>query len=267
MAAVKGIWRAVVWDQGEADADGATATADYVARFRDVLLPALRERGGNPDMPVFIAPPGNYPDPVLPNTSVTSQAQFDRQREFMRQVFQTIVDTVPGVFFASFKLGGVHADDDPYHYKNATYDEVFGVRDGLTVAKAIGASTYDGRGPLVTGAMRSGATITLAIDRNGADTVAGPVSYNTYNGTRVAAPTNSFKGYEVSADNFATNLPINGIAISDGNLVITLASAPSGPVKVRSFAGASYDDTSLFVGRYDGGLTIPVAPIIKYLTA
>jgi hypothetical protein len=260
---LKGVIEAVVLDHGEADADGAQATADYVETFRDVLLPALRQRAGNPDLKVLIAPPGNYPDPPL---GTQTQAALNAQRNTIRFAHQTLVDTVSGVSFAGFKLGASHASD-PYHYPRTVYDVVLGTRDGLSVAKALGAATYDGRGPQVTGATRAGATLTLAIDLNGAATITGPVDFQTYDKPRVAAPANSFKGYEVSSDDFATRLPISSITVDAGKLVITLASAPAGPVKVRSFAGANHDDSSLFVGTYGGGLTIPVAPIIKHLVA
>ena len=215
-------------------------------------------------MKILIAAIGSYPDQVEFNGN--SSNKFDNQRWALRLAHQRAVDTIPNVSWASFKTGADHGSDS-YHYTPAAYGDTLGRREAQSIAKALSVTTSDGRGPIVTAATRSGATLRLTIDRNGLDAVSGPVDISTHDRARVASPVNSFKGYEVSADDFATRLAITGIAVYGSDFVITLAAAPAGPIKVRSMAGATYDDTSQFVGSYAGGFTIAVAAINTPLTS
>lgn len=119
--------------------------------------------------------------------------------------------------------------------------------------KAMGyaPSGYDGRGPIITGATRSGATITLAVDLNGAASVAGTGLTN----------------YEVSTDDFATTKTISSAAVSGGNIVITLSADPGAAVKVRSFYGMTYGTPTFAIGTYADATTIPVEPLFVPVTS
>lgn len=154
----------------------------------------------------------------------------------------------PGVFIAG-NLGATPVEDN-IHYKADGYVEN-GRQLGLSVAKALGYGGHDGRGPLITGATRSGAVITLPVDLNGAASLAGTGLTN----------------YQVSTDDFATTKTISGVAVSGSSIVITLAADPGAPVKVRSFYGMDYGSPVRAIGTYPDGKTIPVEPLYVAITS
>ena len=123
-------------------------------------------------------------------------------------------------------------------------------RDAQTAAKLMGVSTYDGRGPIITGGTRSAAVITMAVNLNGAASIAG----------------SSVTGFDVSADNFATLLTISSVNVSGGNVVITLAADPGTAVKVRSYWGYRPTQSSVITGTYSDGTTIQAEPIYNPIT-
>jgi hypothetical protein len=137
---------------------------------------------------------------------------------------------------------------DSLHYTADAYVES-GRRAALSMAKAMGYSTHDGRGPLLSTATRSGAVITLPINLNGAVSVAGTGLTN----------------YDVSVNDFASNLATTSVAVVGNNLVITLVADPAAPVKVRSFYGMSYGTPTLAIGTYADGTTIPLEPIFNFV--
>ncbi len=250
----------VVWDQGEADADGAFAPSGYAETFLTSTLPGLRAVTKNPSLPVLIDPIGRLAGATAPNLTIGA-TQNDAQREVLRQQYLLCVAGDPYVFFGASHLGLLHSDG--YHYAAAAYvDECR--RDAWSVAKyAYGVATHDGRGPVVTGASRSGAVVTLAVDLNGAVALTGPTTLAT--GTVATQPAGALYGYQVSADNFATLLTISSIAASGGTLVLTLSADPGAPVRVRSMYGWSFDDTVLFYGTYSDTDPIPVWPVMTPL--
>jgi hypothetical protein len=122
-------------------------------------------------------------------------------------------------------------------------------RMGLSVSKQLTGTGISGFGPKAVGtASRSGAVITLPIDLNGAASIAG----TALTSWQVAATTDT---------GFATLLPISSVAVSGSNVVITLASAPSGPVRIRNYYGARPDDSAWVIGTYADASTIPMAPV------
>lgn len=264
VASTRGIVEAVIWDQGENDADGAFYPTGYSNTFRNTLLPGIRSATGNANIKVLISPVGRYANSVPPSSPNYPAATIDGQRETLRQQYLDIISKEPNVSFADSKLACPHGGDS-YHYSGATYAEM-GRREAWTVAKFVfGAAVHDGLGPKVTSATRSGAVVTLAINLNGATGLTGPTNLAT--GT-VPTPTlaNSFYGFQVSKDGFTSLLPVSGIAVSGSNLVITLASDPGSAVSVRSHYGWSYDDTNTFNGTYSDTTPIPVFPIMTALT-
>lgn len=136
-----------------------------------------------------------------------------------------------------------------YHLTALGYTEL-NRRDAQTAAKLMGASTYDGRGPIITSGTRSGAVITMAVNLNGAASIAG----------------SSVTGFDVSADNFATLLTISSVNVSGGNVVITLAADPATAVKVRSYWGYKPTQSSVITGTYADGTTIQAEPIYNPIT-
>lgn len=265
LAARRGVVEFVVWDQGEGNADGASNPTDYSATFRTKLLPGLRDVCKNPDLVVFISPVGRFASTGSAPYPDLAAGVNDKQRATLRAQYLDIVSKESKVFIADHKLGTLHSDS--YHYNNGLqgYSEM-SRREGYTIAKYFGANVADGLGAKITGAVRSGATITMSVDLNGGNGLTDLVTTATGN---VPAPYQQGKyGYQVSSDDFVTTLAISDVVRSGNTLVITLAADPGAAVKVRSFHGWSFDDTNLFYTTYaDGRANIPVAPIMVALSA
>ncbi len=265
---IRGVLKGVIYDGNENDSDstGFSTTAQYVSIIRDQMIPGSRTLLRNPN-PIFLfAAPGRYATTGAPNGGISWDAT-DTQRDAIKQaVVQLAADASLNIKISSSKLGVVHKD--PYHYEGGPTGVGRNVlRDAYSMVKWSGASVPDGRDPIVTSVARSGAVLTCDIDANGATGFTGFVTVAT-GPISTAGKANTFKGYQVSVDNFATLLPVNSIAVVNGKLVITLASAPSGPVKLRSFYGASFDDTELIYGTYGAGReNLPIFPIWAPLTS
>ncbi len=274
-----GICEAMLWDQGEADADYAAGPSGYYAdKFVNQLLVNVRAAVGNPNMPALISPVGRY---ATTGTTVNGLdgATDEVNREALRQQYLLAVanDPLHKTYISDSKLGVAHAAGNPYHYPATTtypitegsYDEICR-RGAYSLAKyAFGMNINDGRGPLATSASRSGATITITLDLNGATSINYVDTGAGSTGDQPAAQANTVKGYQVSANNFSTLLPITDVTTDGTHLTITLASDPGVAVKIRSFYGWDYDDTKLFWGHAytDGRLDIPVYPIVTPLVA
>lgn len=235
----------MLWDQGEGDADGAAAPTDYASQFLTALVPAIRAYLGDPALPILPIIIGKFDSATPPNGNPTIRAAS--QRDVLHQ--QVLAIEAAGHPIMSWGGGRQHVDS--YHYTDAGYIEAHR-REALSAARFIyGRSDVpDGAGPRVIAGARAGAVISLDLDMRG------------WTGLTGAALT----GYQVSADNFATMLTISSAAVVGNQIVLTLAAAPGGAVKVRSFYGWSYDDSSLAMGTYTGPLTgidpTPVFPII-----
>jgi len=181
------------------------------------------------------------------DTGITNDSTRTTRSQAARSVMAALENGID-VWTACSSLG--LAMLDTIHFTNAAC-VVWARRAGMTIARrAYGALAYDGRGPLVTGASRASAVITLAIDLNGASGISG----------------SALTGYAVSNDDFASLLTISSVEIVANQIVITLSGVPSGTVKVRSFREQNYVDTSLAVGAYPDSVTIPVFPIIDPIT-
>ena len=233
-----------LWTQGEAEASAAAIydKTAYYSQF-DVLMSELRAgaSGGKP-VKFGICPIGSTTGGHI------SGATFgDANWSAMRAGLFGLTEKT-GVFVACNLTDGVSAEG--VHYTANTYVEN-GRRAGLSMRKALGYGAYDGRGPLVTGATRSGAVVTLAIDLNGASSIAGT----------------GLTHYQVSADNFATLLTVSLAAVVGGNIALTLSADPGAAVKVRSFYGMDWTSPVRAIGTYADGTTIPVEPLFAPITA
>ena len=71
----------------------------------------------------------------------------------------------------------------------------------------------------------------------------------------------------MSTDDFATTLTISSVAVSGGNIALTLSADPGAAVKVRSFYGMDWTSPVRAIGTYADGTTIPVEPIFDAITA
>ncbi|UNY40171.1 putative tail fiber protein [Pseudomonas phage vB_PcuM_ KLEP17-4] len=239
LANIAGYAQSVLWTQGEAEASGAAVfnTSQYRAIFGDELAVKLRTQlCESPDAPIGICGIG-------PTTGghISGEAFGNANWSAARATLFGLQD-LPNVFYACNLMDGVSAEG--VHFEPDTYVEN-GRRAGLSMAEALGYDTYNGRGPLITGATRSGAVITLPIDLNGAASVSGTGLTN----------------YDVSADDFATTLTISSAAVSGGNIVLTLSADPGAPVKVRSFYDMDWASPVRAIGAYADGTSIPVEPL------
>lgn len=242
-ASAKGYVASWLWTQGEAEASGTDGVnvTEYRGHF-DNLLGLLGGISATPTPKVGICVIGKTTGGHVSGDSA-GNLHWSKQRENLFNMTDK-----PNVYIAT-NLSDA-AMIDVYHYTSDAYVEN-GRRAALSMGKAMGYSTYDGRGPIITGATRSGAVITLPMNLNGATSVVGTGLTN----------------YEVSANDFASVLDINSVAVSGSNIVITLAAAPDAPVKVRSFYGMTYGTPTLAIGTYADGTTIPVEPIYSAIAA
>ena len=239
MAAIGGNVECWAWLQGEAEGLSLSDYSNYVADYA-LLVAGLRTLGGRPNAMVFN-------QMILKSTTVVNNTTTIARAAAVRSILKNL-ENGSNVWTASTGLGLTLVPDD--HYTDASSNEL-SRRMGLTVARrAFSALAYDGRGPIVTSASRSGLVITMPLDLNGATSVTGA----------------ALTGYEVSNDNFATTLALASVGVASGSIVITLSSTPTGTLKVRSFVVPNYNDSSLAVGSYSDGSTIPVFPIIDAIT-
>ena len=213
--------------------------AAYRTAF-EALLTKLRTLAGR-NTPVGVTIVGKSTAPNGPSVWGAMRAALFR------------LDDMDGVSISHNFVDTPMADD--FHYTANGYLEA-NRRTALSLAKAMGYSTHDGRGPIITGATRSGATITLAVDLNGAASISGT----------------GLNYYEVSTDDFATTKTISSAAVSGGNIVITLSADPGAAVKVRSFYSNSYGNSPnpapvFAIGTYADATTIPVEPLFVPITS
>ena len=232
--------KAWLWTQGEGEAD-ATSTnplLNYPANFNS-LQTKLNAISEAPISIAMISRGAYNPDPPRPNWGPMRRTLFNLQ-------------SLGGV-----ELGHHHAEIplvDTFHYTQDGYYEA-NRRASLSIAQQLGADTYNGRGPIVTSGTRSGSTITLNVDLNGATSLIG----------------SNLNYWDVSTDDFATTLDITSVNVVANQVVIELANAPSGAVKVRSFWSSNYghgdQPAPVFaIGNYADGTTIALEPLFEPLS-
>lgn len=255
-AKLNGFVRAWIWTHGESGAfiSGVTDEAAYKSDFSEILT-GLRAWGVTATAPVGITIIGRYNsggaggnDPVGGTAIAEWNANATARRRTSYELGE--VDALTNVYVGSNFIGCPMTD--AYHYTGEGF-RLVSERDAQSMAQVVfGVSTYSGRGPLVTAAIRSGATITLTVDLNGAASIAGTGLTN----------------YEVSSDDFATTLTISSAAVSGSDISIVLSADPGSAVKVRSFAGYDWGDSYVAaIGTYADASTIPVEPIYIPITA
>ncbi len=141
---------------------------------------------------------------------------------------------------AGAKIGAFGIDmpmTDSTHYTNAGYAEI-GKRLGRSIARVLTPASvgYDGAGPKIISASRSGAAITVQCDLQGHASLTG---------------TPPFTGWEISRDNFASTLPISSSALQPPDqIVLTLATLPGAndALALRYLYGANPDVSQLVGG-------------------
>lgn len=233
-----------LWTQGEAEAaDAGAFNESYYHSEFDLLTQELSASiaAGSP-IRIGICNLSSFG-----GTHVAGGVTGDTNWSAVRAGLSRLGDKA-GVYISTNMADLAKADE--FHLTPDAYVES-GRRAALSMAKDLGYGAYDGRGPLVTGASRSGAVVTLAIDLNGASSIAGT----------------GLTHYQVSADNFATLLTVSSAAVSGGNIALTLSADPGAAVKVRSFYGMDWTSPVRAIGTYADGTTIPVEPLFSGIAA
>lgn len=227
-----------LWTQGEAEASSGVFNVESYRSNIDTLLAELRAgMSGGYSSSFGVCIIGRREDSYAGDAgwSAARKCQFE-------------LTDKPGVY-VSTNLNGLPMVDS-LHYTADAYVESCR-RAGMSMAKAMGYGGFDGRGPIVTGATRSGAVVTLAVDMNGATSLSGTGLTN----------------YDVSANDFSTLLAKTSVEVVGASIVITLAADPGATVKVRSFWGMKYGTPVIAIGTYADGTTIPVEPLFAPITA
>ena len=231
-----------IWqlEQGQAEALSSSSYTNWSADF-DSCVTGFRSIGGRSNAWVFLRITGK-------DTSVANNSTTTTRSQAMRIIQNGKHNPAGRVAVSCFDIGVPLSDT--IHPTPAGHQSL-AERDGLSYARhAFGAIAYDGRGPMLSTATRSGAVITLPITANGATSFTG----------------SALTGYAVSNDDFATTLTISSTEIVGSNLVITLSATPTGTCKVDSMRGPNYADSSLGLGVYANGMSIPFFPIINPIT-
>lgn len=230
------------WYQGPANMlneTGIGSAADWLTDT-NLIIAEVRTITGNANLPVFIGGTG-FP--------LAGTAAQNRAANRVRDEQQGLHNPAGNIYFAWHGLGiSIISGADP-HPNNAGNIEI-SRRRGLTIRKWLYGGAYDGRGPLTGTPTRSGATITIPIDLNGATSLSGTSLSGFVVGTTAA-----------SLENSTSPLTITSVNVSGSNIVIVLAADPGAPVWVASHRGRLYDESSLAIGTYADATTIPVCPM------
>ena len=269
---IDGVIDFMTYDQGEGDRDGVDAPNGFYDKLESIYLKGIA-RTGNPNLLFIISPIGRFSSTNPPN-NLTTWAKLDSYSRIIKLAYDALIAKYPGkVMYGASKIGILHGTNDPYHYTPEGYMETCR-RIGRTVAKALGKNVPDGRGPIPNSLSRSGATLNIGMDMNGAASLTDLVTKSTVSDDQKGTPalSGALYGYEFSSDGFQTLLPIASIApnAARNGLVAILQSDPGKPVQGRSYHGGSYDDRQAFWGTgYAGGYEdVPVFPMPNnYLTS
>ncbi len=277
LATRKGVIEAVIWDQGQGDTDVSAFNFDntnypaYADDFLDGIVAPLRALAEDPNLPIVTPIMGRYASSSP--ASGTSQAVFDSQRDRFRRLKYSLTaqggGSDPHIHCGAHHVGLLYGD--AYHPTKSTETGYYRLneRDAWSVFNVIGTAAHDGRGPVPMAATRSGSTISIALDMNGAGAL-DELSFDTDSdgADTPSQPAGRFRGWDFSlASDFASLLAVTGVAIGgDGeSLDFTLDAPPGAPVHVRYLHGAGFDDSLLFHGVYSGAdhdHSIPVAPTL-----
>lgn len=256
-----GAFEMLYLSQGENEV--SSSGSSWLTQWVDTNLPVYLAMSGQPtgtEIPIFQAWTGRVTGSNGQNTAST-KALREGQDAFVAYANAQLSDVLalPSHHYVGAKMV------DAYHYTailGEGYDEV-SRRIALSVMKHLGASAYDGMGPIATTATRSGAVITIDFDLNGA------TSLTCLNGEdqSLTGTATALTSWEVSTDDFATNKTISSAQLVGNQVVITLSADPGGPVKVRNHYGFAPTITSWAFGAYADGSYIGSKPIITPLVS
>jgi hypothetical protein len=221
---------AFLWCQGEADTGVGTsynAPTAYRAAL-DAIYTAVKNQTGRSaaQLPFLLAVTGRH----------EGQSGNDMGWQNIRQAQMEWCATTAGAVLSHMTYDLPMAD--MFHYTAPDGYAEHGKRFGRSAAKAVGATVYGADGPKILSATRQGAAITVQVALNGSAALQ-------------TSGTGALSGWQVSADDFATLLPVSAIAVQGtSQILLTLASAPAANVtlKLRYGWGQDPDTANLVVG-------------------
>lgn len=243
LAQAGGAFDAMVIYQGEDEISTGNYTAEWQPQWID-NIDYWRSVSGQPEdtvIPAFVGITGKY-DTVAADEPLSNAAG-----NIVRAAQVDLPNQVDDCTLAFHAAGVTMADGFHYTVTNATGYYEMNRRIALSMAKVLGGGDYDGRGPIATGATRSGATVTVAVDLNGADSIAGTAL------TSWVASVNS---------DMSSPLTISSVGVSGGDVIIVLSANPGVPVYVANYRGYNPDVSSWVVGTYADATTIEMEPIV-----
>jgi hypothetical protein len=234
--------------QGEQDAVLGTSKAAYKAGVLDMLNGLYSVTGRNSSnfhLGIVLVGPGNGFAPAG-RLATIRQAQLE------------LIAENPGIFLCGIATDADLAGDSIHFNTESQIRQ--GYRYALGMANRLGAVPYGAQGPRITGATRSGATVTVAIAQNG-----GTLLRDGAGGNGSAAT-----GFRVF--NNGTEVTITSKVISGNTVVLSLASVPTGTVTLdyamadAPFGGTLVPAAALYDNRIVPGDSIgvplqPCAPI------
>lgn len=183
MAAVGGDAEVMLWCQGESNAGTTDVSASYSTSLQDIANGMLTLTGRTASQfRMFV--------------SVTGRNEGSTQGNAIGWQSVRIGQANAAAAHAAIDISHDCIDfamSDGVHYAAAGQTE-HGYRFARSVAKWLGASAYDGRGPRVASASISGSTVTVAFDLNGSASLTGTgtlTGWEFFNGTTWAAATDA----------------------------------------------------------------------------
>lgn len=236
LTAVGGKLNGLYWGQGEGDVGAAGL---YQSRLGELYTDILTRTGQTSSaLPLYIAQLGRNEGGTT-GSSVGWQGVRSAQTSFVAATANTYI---------SHQTMDLPMADDLH--RNAAGSKMEMLRSVETVLKVMTGAGSSGRGPIPISISLSGSDIAIMHDLNGS--------------TSITLPVSSQDGYQASSDDFGTILPISSISTSGSTITLTLTSAPSGTVKVRSQQGQDPDNAKMPTGsKTYNGQPVMVEPIVN----
>lgn len=252
-----GAYDILLLSQGENEFAGAASwTNQWVnTNFPAYRDPAMHGQPAGTVIPIFHAMTGRF--------TGAPGAYTDANAHSLRVQQEALSGLVSDCFFAHTYTGIKMTDT--FHYSNVRGEGNSEAirRARLTVMKWLDGTGYDGLGPNASSVSRTAGVLTVSFNLNGA------TSLTARNGTdqSLSSSATALTAWQVSVDDFATLLTITSVELVGNQVIITLASDPGGPVKVRWHYGLNPDISSTVAGAYADGTFICMRPLVNPLTS
>lgn len=254
LTAVGGDCEFVLWHQGEADIQAATAGSTYKTAL-GTLYARVRTSTGRSTTTL------KFGSAIVGRLDTGGGEPADAQATAIRTAQRDWCDETTGAFHAGSSVDMALADT--VHWAAAAYERM-GRRYAQAILHQLGLVSHGSRGPRIVSARRDtgSAVMRLTIFHLGG------TALEEADGTTDGG---SLTGLQFSDDDFATTLTISSTAFSGGQVHVTLSAAPADEdvVKVRyqygeepTVTNAIYDDTT----PGSDTLGLPVQPTTDPIT-